>query len=121
MSNKKNTPQAVRQDGCGASLAALHREARGVYSGAYGWFGNNGACELAVTIRSLWFDDDGVRFGVGGAILLASDADEEWTETERRVYYNSLAHATGKDFGQDPVAWKKWFDDEGRTAMLESR
>lgn len=42
---------------------------------------------------------------------------EEWTETERRVYYTSLARATGRDFGQDPVAWKKWFDDEGRAAL----
>jgi HEAT repeat protein len=42
---------------------------------------------------------------------------EEWTEVERRVYYTSLARATGKDLGQDPVAWKKWWDAEGREAM----
>ena len=42
---------------------------------------------------------------------------EEWTEVERRVFYGALARATGKDFGQDAVAWKKWFDTEGRVAM----
>jgi HEAT repeat protein len=42
---------------------------------------------------------------------------EEWTEVERRVYYTSLARATGVDFGQDKVAWKKWWDAEGKTAM----
>jgi len=42
---------------------------------------------------------------------------EEWTDVERRVYYTSLARATGKSFGEDKVAWKKWWDDEGRTAM----
>jgi HEAT repeat protein len=45
---------------------------------------------------------------------------EEWTEVERRVYYTSLARATGKDFGQDAVAWKKWWDGEGRAAMSAS-
>jgi hypothetical protein len=43
---------------------------------------------------------------------------EEWTEAERRVYYNALVRATGRDFGQDAVAWRKWFDAEGRSAML---
>jgi len=45
---------------------------------------------------------------------------EEWTEVERRVYYTSLARATGKEFGQDAVAWKKWWDGEGRAAMSAS-
>jgi HEAT repeat protein len=44
-------------------------------------------------------------------------AVEEWTEVERRVYYNALSRATGRDFGEDPAAWKKWWDDEGRVAM----
>jgi HEAT repeat protein len=43
--------------------------------------------------------------------------NEEWNEVERRVYYNSLSRATGKAFGQDAVAWKKWFDEEGRVAL----
>ncbi len=42
---------------------------------------------------------------------------EEWTEVERRVYYTALARASGRDYGQDPVAWKKWFDAEGRVAL----
>jgi HEAT repeat protein len=46
---------------------------------------------------------------------------EEWTDVERRVYYTALARATGRDYGQDPVAWKKWWDSEGRTAMASSK
>ena len=42
---------------------------------------------------------------------------EEWTEVERRVYYTALSRASGQDFGQDPAAWKKWFDAQGRVAM----
>ncbi len=41
---------------------------------------------------------------------------EEWTEVERRVYFNALSRATGKDFGEDAAAWKKWWDAEGKTA-----
>jgi HEAT repeat protein len=44
-------------------------------------------------------------------------AVEEWTEVERRVYYTSLARATGRDFGQDAVAWKKWWDTDGKASM----
>jgi hypothetical protein len=46
---------------------------------------------------------------------------EEWTELDRRVFYTSLARATGRDFGQDPVAWKKWFESEGRDALAAAK
>jgi hypothetical protein len=42
---------------------------------------------------------------------------EEWTEVERRVYYTALQRATGRDYGQDAMAWKKWWDAEGRASM----
>lgn len=42
---------------------------------------------------------------------------EEFTIAERRVYHQALARATGKDFGEDTAAWKKWFDAEGRAEM----
>jgi para-aminobenzoate synthetase len=63
-------------------LARIEKAPRGYYSGAYGWFSDDGACELAVTIRSLFFDADRVSFGVGGAILLGSDPENEWDESE---------------------------------------
>jgi hypothetical protein len=46
---------------------------------------------------------------------------EEWTEVERRVYYTALTRATGKDFGQDAMAWKKWWDGEGRESMTAAK
>ena len=46
---------------------------------------------------------------------------EEWTGLERRVFYTALTRATGKDFGQDAAAWKKWFDAEGRVEAFRRR
>jgi para-aminobenzoate synthetase len=54
---------------------------RGFYSGALGWFGLSGAADLSIVIRTLTATKDGVSFGVGGAIIALSDAEEEFEET----------------------------------------
>jgi para-aminobenzoate synthetase len=58
----------------------LEGEARGVYSGAIGWFGLGGACDLSVAIRTIVLDGDSARIGAGGAIVALSDAEEEYEE-----------------------------------------
>jgi hypothetical protein len=35
-------------------------------------------------------------------------------EVERRAYTHALARITGREFGNDPAAWRKWWDEEGR-------
>jgi anthranilate synthase component 1 len=61
-------------------LAELEGGDRGIYSGAYGFFGDDGAAELAVVIRSLVIEPAGARLGSGGGITIDSDPDAELAE-----------------------------------------
>jgi para-aminobenzoate synthetase len=53
---------------------------RGVYSGAIGWFGLGGGCDLSVAIRTILLDRERASIGAGGAIVALSDPDEEYEE-----------------------------------------
>jgi para-aminobenzoate synthetase len=58
----------------------LEGAARGVYSGAIGWFGAGGACDLSVAIRTIVVAAGKTTIGAGGAIVVDSDPDEEIAE-----------------------------------------
>jgi para-aminobenzoate synthetase len=58
----------------------LEGEARGVYSGALGYFGLGGACDLSVVIRTIVIEGEAATIGVGGAIVTDSDPEEEFRE-----------------------------------------
>ncbi len=66
--------------------------ARGVYSGAIGWFMPE-ACELSVVIRTLVIDENRYEFQVGGGIVADSVPDAEWQET--LVKARGIANALG--------------------------
>jgi para-aminobenzoate synthetase len=59
----------------------LEGEPRGVYSGAIGYLGLSGGCDLNIVIRTLVIDRDETTLGVGGAIIMQSDAVDEYQET----------------------------------------
>ncbi len=63
-----------------AIVDRLEGEARGPYSGAIGWLGPGGACDLSVAIRTIVLDGARARIGAGGAIVALSDPDEEYEE-----------------------------------------
>jgi para-aminobenzoate synthetase len=62
-------------------IDALEGEARGVYSGAIGYLGLSGGCDLNIVIRTVVMDGERTTLGVGGAIVMQSDAEEEYQET----------------------------------------
>lgn len=64
------------------NLEAGHR---GVYSGAVGYFGFNGAADFGMTIRSLVFEGSRATIGVGGGITSDSDPIAELEETKLKA------------------------------------
>ncbi|MEV5704544.1 aminodeoxychorismate synthase component I [Actinoallomurus sp. NPDC052274] len=74
---------------------------RGVYSGALGWFSLSGAADLGMVIRTIVVTPETVGFGVGGAIVAASDPAAEFEETlvKSRAMADALGLSTAPDAG----------------------
>ena len=61
-------------------LDELEGEARGPYSGAIGYLGLGGGCDLGVAIRTIVLDGESASIGAGGAIVVDSDPEAELEE-----------------------------------------
>ena len=61
-------------------LEAQERRPRGIFSGALGYLGWDGAMDLGMAIRTLIHAGGEYRIGCGGAILAESDPGSEWAE-----------------------------------------
>ncbi len=64
---------------------------RGPYAGALGYFSFNGSCDFAITIRSLFVNGDKAYVESGAGIVIDSDPELEWAETEHKA--NALLSA----------------------------
>ncbi len=58
----------------------IERDARGVYSGALGYFGLDGSVDLSIVIRTIVMRPGRTTIGAGGAIVMQSDPEEEFDE-----------------------------------------
>ncbi|HEY2217116.1 MAG TPA: aminodeoxychorismate synthase component I [Solirubrobacteraceae bacterium] len=96
----------------------IEREARGVYSGAIGYFGLDGSVDLSIVIRTVVMRPGETTIGAGGAIVMQSDAEEEFEEIllKARAPMAAIAKAvTGSD---SPDAWR--IELEPRHALVEA-
>ena len=78
----------------------IERVARGVYSGALGYFGLDGSVDLSIVIRTIVLRPGATTIGAGGAIVMQSDPQEEFEEIllKARAPMAAIAQAvTGSD------------------------
>lgn len=66
-------------------LDSLEQRARGIYSGAFGYFSLDGRVDLAMVIRSIILDADGATIGAGGGITALSVPEEELDEVKLKA------------------------------------
>jgi anthranilate synthase component 1 len=66
-------------------LDRIEGRARGIYAGAFGYLGFDGAADLAMVIRSIVIDPDGATIGTGGGITALSDPEEELAEAKLKA------------------------------------
>ena len=63
-----------------AILEGLEGAPRGIYSGTFGWIGDDGSADLAMVIRSIVVEPDAAHVGAGGGITWRSVAASEVAE-----------------------------------------
>ncbi|HEX6752313.1 MAG TPA: aminodeoxychorismate synthase component I, partial [Solirubrobacterales bacterium] len=85
----------------------LEGEARGVYSGALGYLGLGGGCDLGVVIRTILVEGDSASIGVGGAIVMQSDPDEEYQEMLLKARAPMRAIDPQGVSGRDPKVFER--------------
>ena len=77
-----------------AIIDQIETRARGIYSGALGFFALNNTADFNVIIRSLVITPQGTTIGIGSAIVALSDPEQEFAETLLKA--EALLQALGK-------------------------
>jgi para-aminobenzoate synthetase len=58
----------------------LEQRPRGIYSGALGWIGSDGAADLSIVIRTIVMAGDHLAIGAGGGVVAQSTPEGEFAE-----------------------------------------
>jgi para-aminobenzoate synthetase component I len=77
-------------------IAELEPFPRGIYTGAIGYFGFNGASGFSMAIRTAVFERERAHFHVGAGIVADSDAESEWRETWHKAAGLLMAADSGE-------------------------
>ncbi|HSZ70732.1 MAG TPA: aminodeoxychorismate synthase component I [Solirubrobacteraceae bacterium] len=83
----------------------IERVARGVYSGALGYFGLDGSVDLSIVIRTIVLRPGATTIGAGGAIVMQSDPQEEFEEILLKARAPMAAIAQAVTGSASPAAW----------------
>jgi para-aminobenzoate synthetase len=94
----------------------LEDEARGVYSGAIGYFGVDGAVDLSIVIRTIVIRPGRTTIGAGGAIVMQSDPVEEFDEILLKARAPMAAIARTVTGRADEGAWDVELEPQARSA-----
>jgi len=81
-------------------IAALEKERRGLYGGAVGYLGYDGALDTAITIRSAVISGGRIHLHSGAGIVAASVAERELEETDHKA--NAMERAIALAGGSVP-------------------
>ncbi len=96
----------------------IEAEARGVYSGAIGYFGLDGVMDLSIVIRTIVLREDRTTIGAGGAIVMQSDPEDEFDEILLKARAPMAAIARTVTGSDSPDAWSVELEPAGMPANV---
>ncbi|MBP2001240.1 para-aminobenzoate synthetase [Paenibacillus shirakamiensis] len=91
---KKRSMEIIRE---------LEGRRRGIYSGSIGFVSVQGSADLNIVIRTIVQEKDRLTIGVGGAIVIDSDPNEEYEEIllKARALVEAIHHTSGRPIHVD--------------------